>query len=365
MAIRKRTTGDGLLQVILEEPDEDGPRLVYADWLEEQGQLERSEFIRTQCALARTAGDNPRRFGLVQREYELLLQHGEAFLAELSQGRPKHFGLGFRRGFVEEVSTTGTTFLRAAPDLFSRTPLRVATLRKLNAARLAEFPGLSRLTGLRLQFLERADLETLMASPHLTGLSELLVWWPRDCTLARLVQLLRRPAFAKLTNLGVVGLYGRLSALVASPICASLTRLMYGGAFTPEDIAALAGSPNVARLTSLELYAHGVSGAGVLPVLADSSSLSNLTSLTVDAGPLPEGDIDALAATPYLHNLTDLSLGAAGLTSSGWKELLRSPNLPRLTRLYVHFMAYDVPIWLGLKSLCGSVWVQRAEKEGC
>jgi len=42
------------LRAILEAPDDDGPRLVYADWLEERGEEARAEFIRVQVELART-----------------------------------------------------------------------------------------------------------------------------------------------------------------------------------------------------------------------------------------------------------------------------------------------------------------------
>jgi uncharacterized protein (TIGR02996 family) len=41
-----------LLRTVLENPDEDLPRLVLADWLEENGQGERAEFIRVQCKMA-------------------------------------------------------------------------------------------------------------------------------------------------------------------------------------------------------------------------------------------------------------------------------------------------------------------------
>lgn len=37
-------------------PDDDLPRLVLADWLEEHGEAERAEFVRVQCELAKTAG---------------------------------------------------------------------------------------------------------------------------------------------------------------------------------------------------------------------------------------------------------------------------------------------------------------------
>src|SRR5215218_395524 len=42
-----------LYRAILAHPDEDTPRLVYADWLDEHGQPDRAEFIRVQCRLAR------------------------------------------------------------------------------------------------------------------------------------------------------------------------------------------------------------------------------------------------------------------------------------------------------------------------
>ena len=41
-----------LLSAVLDKPADDTPRLLYADWLEEQGHGERAEFIRVQCELA-------------------------------------------------------------------------------------------------------------------------------------------------------------------------------------------------------------------------------------------------------------------------------------------------------------------------
>ena len=45
------TREEAFLADILEHPDEDGPRLVYADWLEDQGDADRAEFIRAQLEL--------------------------------------------------------------------------------------------------------------------------------------------------------------------------------------------------------------------------------------------------------------------------------------------------------------------------
>src|SRR5688572_17928114 len=42
-----------LWSAIRTNPEDDTPRLVYADWLQENGDEERAEFIRVQCELAK------------------------------------------------------------------------------------------------------------------------------------------------------------------------------------------------------------------------------------------------------------------------------------------------------------------------
>jgi uncharacterized protein (TIGR02996 family) len=44
---------EGFLADIIEHPDDDAPRLIYADWLDDHGQPKRADFIRVQCQLAR------------------------------------------------------------------------------------------------------------------------------------------------------------------------------------------------------------------------------------------------------------------------------------------------------------------------
>jgi uncharacterized protein (TIGR02996 family) len=44
----------GFLRAIIAAPDDDLPRLVFADWLDERGHHARAEFIRVQCELAGT-----------------------------------------------------------------------------------------------------------------------------------------------------------------------------------------------------------------------------------------------------------------------------------------------------------------------
>ncbi len=52
------TDHDRFLRCIIDRPDEDGPRLVYADWLEEDGDSDFAEFIRVSIELAGIGSHN-------------------------------------------------------------------------------------------------------------------------------------------------------------------------------------------------------------------------------------------------------------------------------------------------------------------
>ena len=63
------------IEAICADPDDDAPRLVFSDWLEEHGNIDRAEFIRIQCEIGpahSSRGDHPLRF----REGELRAEHG-------------------------------------------------------------------------------------------------------------------------------------------------------------------------------------------------------------------------------------------------------------------------------------------------
>ena len=47
------------LSAIRENPDDDTPRLAFADWLTENGEAERGEFIRVQVSRSRLPADDP------------------------------------------------------------------------------------------------------------------------------------------------------------------------------------------------------------------------------------------------------------------------------------------------------------------
>jgi uncharacterized protein (TIGR02996 family) len=63
---------DAFLREIIEHPDEDAPRLAYANYLEKHGDADRAEFIRVQCERSRLWRDDPRWLDLAERERALL-----------------------------------------------------------------------------------------------------------------------------------------------------------------------------------------------------------------------------------------------------------------------------------------------------
>jgi uncharacterized protein (TIGR02996 family) len=84
------------LDAIWESPDDDGPRLIYADWLEEQGNP-RGQFIRIQCALAGRELEERQRRELERQEQELLAAHQQEWLGSLCSPRLRW---RFHRGFI-------------------------------------------------------------------------------------------------------------------------------------------------------------------------------------------------------------------------------------------------------------------------
>src|SRR5262245_55373335 len=62
---------DALYRAILANPDDDTPRLVYADWLQENGRPEEAELIRVECQLEATTPDDPEYTVLFERQVEL------------------------------------------------------------------------------------------------------------------------------------------------------------------------------------------------------------------------------------------------------------------------------------------------------
>lgn len=82
---------------IREEPDADLPRLVFADYLEEQGHEKRAQFIRAQIELASLTEDSPRRRELAWHCRQYIEGEAAADLPEPFEFARPRFG----RGLIE------------------------------------------------------------------------------------------------------------------------------------------------------------------------------------------------------------------------------------------------------------------------
>src|SRR2546421_120543 len=65
------TPDEAFLEDICAHAEDDAPRLIYADWLEEHGQPDRAEFIRVQCRLADLTPGAAEYVDLQERERDL------------------------------------------------------------------------------------------------------------------------------------------------------------------------------------------------------------------------------------------------------------------------------------------------------
>jgi uncharacterized protein (TIGR02996 family) len=118
---------EALLQAIHANPDDDTPRLVYADWLDEHGQPERAGFIRVQIELdARDDYSSDEHHKLFVRELSLSSKHEEKWAAQLSQFADaiddQRIVVEFVRGFPEKLNLAGVSLdefaiLRCLPGL--------------------------------------------------------------------------------------------------------------------------------------------------------------------------------------------------------------------------------------------------------
>jgi len=67
------TDHDALYRAIIAHPEDDTPRLVYADWLQETDRAEEAEFIRLGCRLEAATPDHPEYVEWLARHEELSL----------------------------------------------------------------------------------------------------------------------------------------------------------------------------------------------------------------------------------------------------------------------------------------------------
>lgn len=352
---------------IRDDPADDGPRLIYADWLAEHGEPDRAEFVRLQCALDRLPDDDPRRPDLRERE-RLLVEANEArWTADLA---PIVSAWAFRRGVIDAVSVDAAQFLSGGEAIFELAPVR--RVRFLNVgdrlARLVQSPfmelvreldlsgntlgdagpavlarsgHLARLEALDLGFTELGDkgLQRLAGSPVFGGLRSLRINGNEDERLGVPgMQALAESAFlTELTHLDLSG--NELSAaavrpLLEGPLASRLSHLvLHGNRLGDAGTASLASSFVFAKMAEregtidLRRVKMGPVGARAL---AESPALAAVETLDLETNDIGDAGLAALAGSPYSTRLRVLSVRENRISDDGVRALLRSPVLATL-----------------------------------
>lgn len=360
------------LQAIRETPHDDAPRLIYADWLEEQGgaaRAARADFIRIQCRLDGMPEDDPARDRLEDEMADLLAEH-EAEWTQPLCGIAEDWR--FTRGFIERIRIRGDNLLSHAERLFGFAPLRSLHLliSRNDIPQLTACPQLRWISTLdfsRCQLNDRS-MQQLLTSPHIDRLNALNLDG-NDINTPGIRALIRSPLFHRLScldlsrnralgdtaarllahavptnNLEVLSLAntnltseGALELLNST----SLPRLMELDISGARELRSYFGRDNppgsslLIRLRCLNLneFAGPTAILNVLPLLPSV----NLQSLSLRNTAAETRDTKLLGRSACLANLTSLDLRYNRLGAEGLQSLVDSPHLGSLTRLDVGF----------------------------
>ncbi|MGF1579770.1 MAG: TIGR02996 domain-containing protein [Gemmataceae bacterium] len=290
------TKGRGLLESVLQHPDDDAKRLIYADWLEEEGDAERAEFIRVQIEQAQLPEWDSRRVRLEIRADQLIQKNGNEWKAELPQIPGITWGM-FRRGFIATaIFSNMAVFRKEREACWDAAPIEAVKTR---------WPRGS-------EAIERTE--------PIPGLRELSI----QKNLVALPEVERLADAPLLTTLRVLNL----------PKCS----------LGPEGFQRLVLSPHLGHLTTLGVPHNSIGNTGVAALLR-APSLTNLEELDLSESgswsryaedPIMDtAGVKALVAWKGMPKLRSLKLSGNNVKREGVQALLRSPNTRGLRKLYL------------------------------
>jgi uncharacterized protein (TIGR02996 family) len=381
-----------LLAAITAQADDDTPRLVFADWLDEnkpdrrpspaEGPSARAEFIRVQCRLAAGAFDAPNYPALLERELDLaawLNTHDPApYLALDGLHCNNQFEGGdwsaYRRGFPEVVEfehygddadETVETLTAALEGAFAKCPARTLRLEDAMAEEvtlLTRHPTFARVRGICLDYLDDGNedraVRAIALSPRASSLRRLYCDFPIGPSGCKALAL--SPYLGKMESLVLD--YPPVSAATVRTLGRAkwfrhLRRLqLWLG--RGDVLRALAELPTMPRLVSLTLRGPLTASLAAIRRFAESTSFPRLAHLDLtDCGLSPDHvallarggwplrhlqlgrnevrrvGCEALAEAQFARRLRVLDLRGAEVTSGGVQALAQSEALAGLRHL--------------------------------
>ena len=372
---------ESLYRTVCADADDDTPRMVFADWLQENGDEPRAEFIRTQCRLAGMSRTDPGWGELDVRQRELLSACGPRFREEVPFREGTSIGWtptdlfgdgllelerGFRAWAVIDPEGSGPSaerFQHLIGSVVASTPARQVELRVTPGvdapASLLRVDNLALLRGLSVRLiaatprwparmfngaapvaeLERLRITTPLSPGVLRALTTLRgeVTW-RELALAAderigggdLASLFRRKGIAGLRSL-TLQLAGQDLDLVGALNGVELPELrrlnVSGGEATPGP--RFDGPDRPPKLESLRLSQISVGGMEV----AEFGDWESLTEWALPRCGLDELSLGILAGDSRFASLRSLDLRRNTLGGQATRHLAGSRHLSGLRSL--------------------------------
>jgi uncharacterized protein (TIGR02996 family) len=372
----------GFLEDIVANPDDDGPRLIYADWLEENGYAARAEFIRVQVERTTLPEWDARQVRLRLREEVLVREHGKRWKAELPRIEGVTWG-EFRRGFVATANFASFATIKAsAGECWDAAPIEAIQVRWPRQGepceRLTPIAGLWELSLIE-NLMEPGEVDRIAASPLLSTVRALNA---RECSMGvdGFRRLVASPHLGNLTALRVpfngigngaggalrdagtlnslteldlsdYGSYGRyyedpilqsvgVLALTAWPGMAQVRSLtLSGNEVGQEGLATLLRSKRTAGLKELHLRGNGLDGRAMQAFESVNPDLQ-LDVLDLGENLLRDLGLAYMTGSPCLRELKVLNLERCELRQAAARRLAKAPFLNTLRMLNVNFNSF-------------------------
>jgi uncharacterized protein (TIGR02996 family) len=322
---------ESFLAEIIANPEDDAPRLVFADWLEDNGDPNRAEFIRLQIRLDSMPEYDPDRFDLEERALDLLAEHREKWLVGLPAWARKE-PLTFRRGFVGEVKLPPGRFHSSGDKLVGATPLLRLTLEGLNdkAAELAQVGA----------FAQLSELEVEMGKSDVPRLSPFISHLPPG----------------RLRQFGLNGgpsRYGSIKELSRWPGLSGLKSLkVHHIRCSDAEVAVLFSLKHLRDLQRLELHLTGT----VPSAAASVRHLSQLKHLTLGYNEADPAGIKQLVASDW-RQLESLDLDSHKLNTEDFRSLAGSRWFSGLRSLRVYGSIDPCPVLVTTPVTLRHLWL--------
>ncbi len=332
-----------LLDAVLAAPEDDTPRLVYADWLSEHGNP-RGAFIRDQCRLASLDEWDPAWPVLHARTERLRRRHEAEWVEPLAACVPSRevwetTTRDFRRGFVEQLESPYQSMdWQLVASLAALTPLQSVAWR-----------------GSESSDAVARDLATAVDA----GLTGAIVLYSGGSLRADTFDEVDGAVMGRLSSFGVraATVEPRTAARIGQLLGPDLQSLTFGHTLVGDaGLVELAGPGRLARVRHLDLRSNELGEAGLRalvgkssdePVelhLRDNPDAASSIGLVLDWRPLRLLDlvgtvdrvsIDRLLASEAILGLRQLALAPGQPWAFDVDRALAFASLPfqRLTRL--------------------------------